>query len=565
MSNIESVLCLVDQLKSEDCNLRLHAINNIDLIATAIGVERTREELVPYMSELLEDENDEVLLALATKLGDLTQLVGGEQYTGVLLTPLQTLCTKEENVIRDKAVKSINRLAQLMSIETLNTELIKVVKFLAESEWFSARSSAAGLLCIPLSRSFTDDLVSYYIKLAKDDTPMVRRAAAATLGIIADICKNSTRYAEVSALYDLFFKDDHDSVRQMVLHSTEHECVDQDSIALVVRACARDRSWRIRYSVVEYLAVKGGDIAGFSKFVPELLSLQGDPEPEVRSVMLLKMPQFAAYLGKAQFVAKLFPVLENLTKDPSPYVKLSLVTAISEISGFLGSEETASQLVPLISQLTKDESFEVRFAFAESMQNLLQSLGADQVYGLVTPTLVSLMNDTQWRIRIKVVELLPQIASLIGKERFEAKLLRELPRWVEDSVCSIREAMFEAVLELARIFGNSWASGLMDPVLRTFSTHVVFTKRMTALVGAEKLVSVLGLRKTTELLLKMSADPVPNIKFCVAKAFKSFAGQLDGELKDRVVRAMEELGRDNDFDVRYYSEQTLTTLRSLSS
>lgn len=68
---IESILCLIDELKSEDHNTRLHAINNLHLIAEAVGPERTEDELVPYIVELLEDDNEEVLLALANKLGEL--------------------------------------------------------------------------------------------------------------------------------------------------------------------------------------------------------------------------------------------------------------------------------------------------------------------------------------------------------------------------------------------------------------------------------------------------------------------------------------------------------------
>lgn len=560
MTDLESVLCLIDELKSEDHNLRLHAINNVHLIATAIGPDRTREELVPYLSELLEDDNEEVLLALAAKLGDLADCIGDPQYIGSLLTPLQTLATNEEAVIRDKAVESINKLASLMPIECLASDLNAVIKVLTNSDWFSARISAAYLIYIPLSRNFSEALLDHYFSLTRDDTPMVRRAAAANLGHILEMSKNSPRYSDLLALYEHFFKDDHDSVRQMALQSSEHQAIDQESLTRVVKTCARDKSWRIRYSLVEYLATNGGKIDAFGKLVPELLSLLGDSEAEVRSVMLLKMPQFATFLGKGQFVTKLLPALENLTKDPSAYVKYSLVTSLSEISGFLGSDETAQQLIPLASQLMRDESFEVRLAFAEVLQSLLINLGADRVYTLLTPTIVSMMNDNQWRVRIKVVELLPIVAKLIGKERFETKLLQELPRWMEDSVCSIREAMFDAMVEIAKTFGNSWVSGLVDPQIRSLSNHIVFTKRMTAVKGIEKLAQVIGLRKATELLLKLGNDSVPNIRFCVAKAFKNLAGKLDGELKGQVRRSLEGMLQDGDFDVRYYSEQALRAL-----
>lgn len=50
----------------------------------ALGVERTRSELIPFLTDTIYDE-DEVLLALAEQLGTFTALVGGESYVHVLL------------------------------------------------------------------------------------------------------------------------------------------------------------------------------------------------------------------------------------------------------------------------------------------------------------------------------------------------------------------------------------------------------------------------------------------------------------------------------------------------
>lgn len=41
---------LISELKSEQVSQRLHALNKISLIAKALGAERTRARLVPYLS-----------------------------------------------------------------------------------------------------------------------------------------------------------------------------------------------------------------------------------------------------------------------------------------------------------------------------------------------------------------------------------------------------------------------------------------------------------------------------------------------------------------------------------
>ena len=56
--------------------LRLNSIKKLSTIALALGVERTRSELIPFLTDTIYDE-DEVLLALAEQLGTFTPLVGG--------------------------------------------------------------------------------------------------------------------------------------------------------------------------------------------------------------------------------------------------------------------------------------------------------------------------------------------------------------------------------------------------------------------------------------------------------------------------------------------------------
>lgn len=51
--------------------LRLNSIKKLSTIALALGEERTRSELIPFLTETIYDE-DEVLLALAEQLGNFT-------------------------------------------------------------------------------------------------------------------------------------------------------------------------------------------------------------------------------------------------------------------------------------------------------------------------------------------------------------------------------------------------------------------------------------------------------------------------------------------------------------
>jgi serine/threonine-protein phosphatase 2A regulatory subunit A len=113
------IAVLIDELKHDDVMLRLNAIRRLHTIALALGAERTREELIPFLdgtlrakgcaecakltryTESVEDE-DEVLTALSEELGKFVEYVGGPEYGHVLLSPLENLAAIEEPLVREK-------------------------------------------------------------------------------------------------------------------------------------------------------------------------------------------------------------------------------------------------------------------------------------------------------------------------------------------------------------------------------------------------------------------------------------------------------------------------------
>ena len=61
-----------------------------------------------------------------------------------------------------------------------------MLKRLSDGEWFTSRTSACGLYAVAYKRisvALREELRKMFTKLAKDDTPMVRRAAATNLGV----------------------------------------------------------------------------------------------------------------------------------------------------------------------------------------------------------------------------------------------------------------------------------------------------------------------------------------------------------------------------------------------
>lgn len=110
-------------------------------------MERTRKELIPFLTETIYDE-DEVLLALAEQLGTFIPLVGGPEHAHCLLPPLESLSTVEETVVREKAVDSLRAVAAQHSPQDLEAHFVPLVQRLAAGDWFTSRTSACGLFAV---------------------------------------------------------------------------------------------------------------------------------------------------------------------------------------------------------------------------------------------------------------------------------------------------------------------------------------------------------------------------------------------------------------------------------
>ncbi|KAF4704614.1 hypothetical protein FOZ63_006234, partial [Perkinsus olseni] len=201
------IALLIDELRSEDVDLRINAMSQLDHIACALGPVRTREELLPLLTELAmvddvaSDTVDEtrVLTAMARVLNaDFMQWIGGPQYGQCLLRPLEELANSDDEPRREEAVKSLITIAKALPLSTLEAYYIPMLRNMAASDWFCQRAVAVALLPAVVSRlcarkkgsggdpPLAVELVNtIFSALGADDSPMVRRAVFQVLGDIA--------------------------------------------------------------------------------------------------------------------------------------------------------------------------------------------------------------------------------------------------------------------------------------------------------------------------------------------------------------------------------------------
>ncbi|CAN0276280.1 unnamed protein product [Phaeothamnion confervicola] len=199
---------------------------------------------------------------MAEQLGKLVDEAGGPAHAIHLLSPLEQLAAVEEAAVRAAAVASCLAVAARLPPSALAEPYLAMVTALATRDWFTARMSACVLVAPIYARlppSPPPPARALFTQLCRDDTPMVRRVAAANLGPLAAAAEPWAAVMDLLPLFSALAEDDQDSVRLQ----TVDNCVAfsravpppvcAQRVLPVLLETANDRSWRVRWSVANKL------------------------------------------------------------------------------------------------------------------------------------------------------------------------------------------------------------------------------------------------------------------------------------------------------------------------
>lgn len=155
-----------------------------------MGPERTADELVPMLTELIDkiDCNPELMMHLSEQLGNLTEILHDNDHVVQLCDPLEVMVGNDDQVVREKAIKSLRKVGQMLDLEKIKEKYLPLIKRQRKGDLFSMRIAAC-FLYADIYQKLDDEnqtvVRKKLTKLSKDDTPMVRRGAAQSIPLIS--------------------------------------------------------------------------------------------------------------------------------------------------------------------------------------------------------------------------------------------------------------------------------------------------------------------------------------------------------------------------------------------
>lgn len=415
-ADLLAIAILIDELRHDEIQRRLNSIRKLELIGKALGPARTRDELLPYLGEFVDDE-DEVLLALCDELPQLFGAVGGAEYAPALLKPLEALATVEESTVREKALAALRSVVARLAPAAVDAHAAPLVQRLATGDWFTHRIASCALFAAVYARA--SDAVQHELRtlfplLCRDETPMVRRAACAHIGAFAAALQHEHVIAHVVPALSALAVDEQDSVR---LLAVEHvvavarvlspaECAEH--LAPLALALAQDSSWRVRYMtathVVALCEVLGEHCTRW-ELAPCFVLLLRDGEAEVRTAAASQISRVAALLGADLTAQMLLPPANELAADASQFTRAALASVVLGMASVLHRADVIAELLPLFLHLLKDSHPEVRLNVIARLDVIHTTIGVDTLAQSLLPAIGDLAADKKWRIRYVVLAL----------------------------------------------------------------------------------------------------------------------------------------------------------------
>ena len=566
-----------EELKNEEIERRIEAMRRIGVVAKVIGPEQARTTLLDLLRESVEDD-DEVLLAMAKSLAELVDAIGGPEHAGLLLPLLASVAGCEETVVRDEAARAMKKVMADMSAEKLQRHGIPAARELSTGDWFTSRVSATALFG-PLLAKIKDaeasaELRSLFGRLCRDDTPMVRRAAAGRLDEVAGAIDHTALVSELLPHFNSLIADDHDSTRLIAVGQcanvakllTEAEC--NTHMLELVKACAEDKSWRVRVNIAKdffTLSQALGPAKTTSELLVLYIMLLQDPEAEVRAAACGSLPGYFDLVGSAKFISDVVPCMRDLSVDMALNVRVKLSVVLVDVAAKLGRQASGAHLIQAIMQCLRDEASEVRLNVLGNLRGFTDVLGIDLVLSSIVPTIISLSSDKQWRVRESVAARMPLLAEVVGTSVFESKLLALFFSYFHDSVAAVRLSACRALEGIGSAYGGAWCSSRVMPKLSS-KFGAAYLQRVTVLYACESLFKSTGDMTAIHadalaLAARGAKDSVSNVRYVAAKVLAAASSVVAPALIESDVKpTLSELAGDEDDDVLFTAAVALQNL-----
>lgn len=579
MSDLQPFDFFRQEISHADAVVRTTAMTKATIISALIGAEKTRNDLLPLLRTKVEDL-DQVLIALAQKLGGFVPYIGGPEYAHTLIPVLEPLCEIEEPTVREAAAASVSAILLTLSPShgTSVGQFYEMFLRLSNEEGgeiFYGRVSCAQFLpelyrVVPAQDRTT--LRETYNKFIADEMSMVRRGAAINFLRLVENCEPELAGSEFMQVMRAAATDEHPSVKIMavenlagyakLLKKNNAPASIMSELVPVVKASVDDPSWRVRLVMAKIMGAFATPFAAAdvqSEIFPSVICLIQDPEPEVRTSALQSIAAFVSVVGGPQFLLEFIPIVVQLVEDPIANVRKTMTDVVIDVCALVGPELVAQHISDIILRLIADEDPLVRLRVLKKLD--IVAAASPTVCTRMADQLKTMFKDNNWRVRKQLGLVMPAVTRHLGADFFAERFMADYLTLLKDGVDEVREGCSSALAGMVASSNANWVHEKLFPSVRAMATdeYLIRVSMLTVLQGLIMLdLPERFQTETLALIIGATNDKVPNIRLKAAKVLGLACGFIGPEnSRTRVRPVLAELLNDKDRDVKYFAAESI--------
>ena len=560
---------LLEDLQSTDIKTKKNAVQNLRGISLALGRERTRKELLPYLKSCIDEEEDEIIIELSKVLSNFIDCIGGKQYIKELFNILEVILTIDEPFVIKETINSIKLIVkQIGKVSEVENDLMSMINNLYISEDINQKKSAMNLLIFlfkDLNKNNKALALNYFDKFVVDNSISIRKELLNEITEITLLL--SIDY--IKKLINTILKDKNDSMRidiiNIIMSIKQHPNINDfiNVIYDLIPKLAEDTNWRVRLTVTDKL----NDILNFpnidNKFkqtcVNIFAQLVEDPEPEIRNICCLRLEEITKILKNENNFDKILQNLRKLEKDQKNFVRGALAANILKLCSLVGIKKTNDFIFPIFLTLIKDENLEIRMTLINNLSELNKVIEINNIIESIMPSIKEISANKSWRVRIQIMEIIPVLAKLFNQQIFMNHIFPICITSLTDSVFSIREAACKLFVVIYEDVKNDEFEKKLLEKLNELCQSTSYLLRNTVLVYIklfiEKLDNKLYLdffeKKLAGIVLMLSKDKIANVRISCGYVWNKIKDVKfkDSRINNEINNVVELLKKDTDCDV----------------
>ncbi|ELT87826.1 hypothetical protein CAPTEDRAFT_156976 [Capitella teleta] len=293
-------------------------------------------------------------------------------------------------------------------------------------------------------------------------------------------------------------------------------------------------------------------------------------EAEIAKHCAYSLPAVAYTLGRRHW-----PCLKNLydtlAADMQWKVRRTLAFSIHELAVIVGEDITGRDLVPVFNGFLKDLD-EVRIGVLKHLAEFLRLLKPEirQEYLTKLAEFLKTDNHRNWRFRAELAEQLLVLLDLFTADDVGDFVTPVAMILATDRVAEVRLTAFRALSGIMKSVAhdNQLLTSMVRRLKQNFAEHHRWCQRQMFAHLCQCILedkSLSAERYATELLpelLKLHADPIPNVRISVARVMayqilkSDYLTSAQNPHHCDLLEACTSLKGDTDRDVRYYFSQS---------